>query len=159
MAETKYGKYIRTKPVTAPSSGRRLAFHSDSFNEEMRPATRPGSGVYLNGDAFPGCPIYFSIQRTSEAPAQQPFIYAHKHDEVDEIILFVAAGPDAELGTNVTIEMGEEGEKHTFHETTVVYAPKGVTHGPIWYSSPFKEGKEFYLMAFLMQPYYPVEEG
>ena len=53
--------------------------------------------------------------------------------------------------------MGEEGEKHTFPETNVVYALKGVTHDPIWYDSPFQEGKEFYLMALLMQPYYPVE--
>ena len=158
MADTKYGKYIRTQPVTAPSTGRRLAFHSDDFNEESGSTQSPGSGVYLNGDAFPGYPIYFAILRTSEAPAKQPDIYSHKHDDADEIILFVAAGPDAELGTNVTIEMGEEGEKHTFHETTVVYAPKGVYHGPIWYSTPFKEGKEFYLMAYLMQPYYPVEE-
>ena len=157
MAETKYGKYIRTKPVNAPSSDRRLAFHGDGFYEDKRQSASPGSGVYLNGDAYPGCPYYFAIQRTSKAPDKQPFIYAHKHDDVDEIIMFIAAGPDAELGTNVTIEMGEEGEKHTFHETTVIYAPKGVVHGPIWYDSPFQEGKEFYLMAILMQPYYPVD--
>ncbi len=163
MAETKYGKYIRTKPVNMPPRGR-LAFHSDSFNEgiskteeEKGPAPSPGSGVYLNVDAFSGCPVYVSLQRTSEAPEEQPFLEAHKHDDVDEIILFVAAGPDADLGTTVTFQMGEEGEKHTFHETTVIYAPAGVTHGPMWYSSPFKEGKEFYLIVFLNQPDYPME--
>ena len=160
MAETKYGKYIRTKPVNVPPRGR-LAFHSDSFNEgvtaETRPAGRPGSGVYLNSDAFPECPVYVSLQRTSEAPANQPFLLAHKHDDVDEIIMFVAAGPDADLGTTVTFYMGDEGEEHKFSETTVIYAPAGVTHGPMFYSSPFKEGKEFYLIVYLNQPDYPME--
>ena len=164
MAETKYGKYIRTKPVNVPPRGR-LAFHSDTFNKgireadrEERPAPRPGSGIYLNVNAFPECPVYVSLQRTSEAPPNQPFLLAHKHEDVDEIIMFVAAGPDAELGTTVTFHMGEEGEKHTFHETTVIYAPAGVTHGPMFYSSPFKEGKEFYLIVYLNQPDYPMEE-
>jgi hypothetical protein len=53
--------------------------------------------------------------------------------------------------------MGEEGEKYTFDETTVIYIPAGLTHGPMWYSSPFKEGKEFYLIAYLNQPDYPME--
>jgi hypothetical protein len=162
MAELKYSKYIRTKPVNVPPRGR-LAFHSDSFNvgisgegRETRPAQIPGSGVYLNADAFPECPVYVSIQRTTEAPAEQPFLLAHQHDDVDEIIMFVAAGPDAELGTTVTFQMGDE--KYTFHETTVIYAPAGVMHGPMWYSSPFKEGKEFYLIVYLNQPDYPMEE-
>ncbi|MFC2070707.1 hypothetical protein ACFLTB_06015 [Chloroflexota bacterium] len=164
MAETKYGKYIRTRSVNAPRRGK-LVGHSDSFNagvsdagKEKRPAPRPGSGVYLNSSAFSECPIYVSIQRTTEAPAEQPFLLAHKHDDVDEIIMFVAAGPDAELGTTVTFQMGDEGEKHTFHETTVIYAPAGVTHGPMWYSSPFKEGKEFYLIVYLNQPDYPTQD-
>lgn len=163
MAETKYGKYIRTKPVSVPPRGR-LAFHSDSFNagvtqtnRETRPTAPSGSGVFLNADAYAGCPIYVSIQRTTEAPAQQPFLLAHKHDDVDEIVMFVAAGPDAELGTTVTFQMGEEGEKHTFHETTVIHIPAGITHGPMWYSSPFKEGKQFYLIVYLNQPDYPME--
>ena len=160
MAETKYGKYIRTKPVNVPPRGR-LAFHSDDFNEgvtaEKRPAPRPGSGIYLNSDAFSECPVYVSLQRTSEAPANQPFLLAHKHEDIDEIIMFVAAGPDAELGTTVTFYMGDEGEKHTFHETTVIYAPAGITHGPMFYESPFTEGKEFYLIVYLNQPDYPME--
>ena len=156
MAETKYGKYIVTKPVTMPvPPGARLAFHGPGFNERRGPS-RPGSGVFLNGDAVPGCPLYCAIQRTWEVPQPQPFLYAHKHDDADEVILFVATGPDADLGTNVTFEMGEEGEKHVFSETTAVYVPKGVTHGPIWYS-PFKDNREFYLITFLMLPQYPME--
>jgi len=154
MAETKYGKYIITNPMNVMPE-ENLAHHPDFDPTGGRPP-RPGQGVFLSGDTIPGCPYYCAIQRTSEVPPKQPFITAHKHDDADEIIMFVAAGPDADLGTNVTIEMGEEGEKHTFNETTMVYAPKGVTHCPIWYS-PFKEGKEFYLIAFLMQPYYPTE--
>jgi len=163
VAETKYGKYIRTGPVNVSPHGK-LAFHSESFNEGIREgggkertAAPSGSGVYLNADAFTECPVYVSIQRTSEAPPNQPFLLKHKHEDVDEIVMFVAAGTDAELGTTVTFEMGEEGEKHTFDETTVIYIPAGVTHGPMWYSSPFKEGKEFYLIVYLNQPDYPME--
>jgi hypothetical protein len=163
MAETKYGKYIRTGPVTVPPRGK-LAFHSETFNAGIaggerreRPAPVPGSGVYLNADAYNGCPYYLSIQRTAEAPPNQPFLLKHVHDDVDEIVMFVAAGPDADLGTTVTFEMGEEGEKHTFSETTVINIPAGVTHGPMFYSSPFKEGKQFYLIVWLNQPDYPME--
>ncbi len=163
MADTKYGKYVRTGPVTVAPRGK-LAFHSDSFNEQIRQgdggeraAAPSGSGVYLNADAFSECPVYVSIQRTTEAPPNQPFLLKHKHEDVDEIVMFVAAGPDAKLGTTVTFEMGEEGEKYTFDETTVIYIPAGLTHGPMWYSSPFKEGKEFYLIAYLNQPDYPME--
>jgi hypothetical protein len=163
MAETKYGKYIRTKPVNVPPRGK-LAFHSEDFNTgikdtktENRPAPRPGSGVYLNADAYSGCPVYVSIQRTSEAPAKQPFLLKHTHTDVDEIVMFVAAGPDAELGTEVTFMMGEEEEKHIFHETTIIHIPAGVTHGPMFYSSPFKKGKEFYLIVYLNSPDYPME--
>jgi hypothetical protein len=163
MSETKYGKYIRTGPVTVPPRGK-LAFHSESFNAGIaggerreRLAPVPGSGVYLNADAYNGCPYYLSIQRTAEAPPNQPFLLKHVHEDVDEIVMFVAAGPDADLGTTVTFEMGEEGEKHTFSETTVINIPAGVTHGPMFYSSPFKEGKQFYLIVWLNQPDYPME--
>jgi hypothetical protein len=164
MAETRYGKYVRTKAVNEPPRGK-LAFHSETFNEEIsrtdetdKPAQVPGSGVYLNADAFAECPVYVSIQRTSEAPAEQPFLLKHRHEDVDEIVMFVAAGPDADLGTTVTFAIGEEEEKHEFSETTVIYIPAGLTHGPMWYSSPFKEGKEFYLIVYLNQPDYPVED-
>jgi hypothetical protein len=163
VTEGKYAKYVRTRSVNAPPRGK-LAFHSDDFNtgidrkpNETGTATSPGSGVYLNNQAFPECPVYVSLQRTSEAPENQPFLLAHKHDDIDEIIMFVAAGPDAELGTTVTFQMGEEGEKYTFHETTVIYAPAGVVHGPMWYSSPFKAGKEFYLIVYLNSPDYPMQ--
>jgi hypothetical protein len=154
MAETKYGKYVVTKPVIMPQDAA-IAHHPD-FDPHGGKPPRPGSGVYLSGDIVPGCPSYCGIQRTSDVPPKQPFIVAHKHDDADEYIFFVAAGPDAELGTTVIIELGEEGEKHSFSETTVVYVPKGLVHCPIWYS-PFREGKEFYLIALLMQPNYPVE--
>jgi hypothetical protein len=154
MPKTKYDKYIRTRPVNMPAAAN-LAAHPN-FDPTGGAPERPGSGVYLSGDAYPGCPIYVSIQRTSQVPKQNPFVEAHIHDDADEIILFVAAGPDAELGTNVTIAMGAEGEKHTFHETTVVYVPKGIIHCPLWYSA-FKPNKEFYLIAYLMQPNYPTE--
>jgi hypothetical protein len=164
MAETRYGKYVRTGPVKVPPRGK-LAFHSESYNEDItreetggEAQTHSGSGVYLNADAFPGCPYYVSVQRTTEAPPDQPFLLKHVHEDVDEIVMFIAAGPDADLGTTVTFEMGEEGEKHTFSETTVIYIPAGVTHGPMFYSSPFKEGKQFYLMVWLNQADYPMEE-
>ncbi len=164
MAEMKYGKYVRTGPVNVPPRGK-LAFHSESFNEGInrgevkeRPAAPSGSGVYLNADAFAECPYYVSIQRTAEAPPNQPFLLKHKHEDVDEVVMFVAAGPDADLGTTVTFEMGEEGEKHIFNETTVIYIPAGLTHGPMFYSSPFKEGKQFYLIVWLNQADYPMEE-
>ncbi len=153
MSETKYGKYIVSKPIDPPL-GLMLSSHPDFDPAAEGP--HPGSGIFLSEDTIPGCPVFCSVQRTDKVPPRQPFIVAHKHTDIDEYILFVATSPDGQLGTTVTFEMGEEGEKHSFHETTAIYVPKGVVHCPIWYG-PFEKGKSLYLISFLMQPNYPME--
>jgi hypothetical protein len=154
MSETKYGKYFVSKPIQPPL-GLTLSSHPD-FDPSEGGKAPPDSGIYLSEDAIPGCPVFCSLQRTVRLPPKQPFIVAHKHKDVDEYILFIATGKTAELGTTVTFAMGEEGEKHQFHETTAIYVPKGLVHCPIWYG-PIQEDKEFYLISFLMQPNYPME--
>jgi hypothetical protein len=58
-----------------------------------------------------------------------------------------------DAGADVNIEMGEEREHHKFNKTTVAYAPKGLIHGPIWYSN-FGEGKVFYMITIMLQAEY-----
>jgi hypothetical protein len=61
----------------------------------------------------------------------------HKRDPhvhpYDEILLFVGCDPDNPeyLGAEIEIAMGQEQEKHVFHTSTVVVAPKELVHCPL----------------------------
>jgi hypothetical protein len=147
MAETKYGKYIVTNPKALDMT------RSDQLAHHVkRERKNSDSNVYLNKDLLPESPVFCGIVRVFDVPIPQPFLVSHKHD-VDEVILFVAMSPDGELGTDVEIEMGDEEEKHTFHRTTAIYVPKGLTHCPIYYRN-WKKNKQHYLIAVLQQPDY-----
>jgi len=152
MAETKYGKYVVTNPVPhSPNAS--LAHHNPRRDKGyLEGGSRPGEGRFLPKDTLPECSVRCIIGRQVGLPDPQPFIDAHKHS-VDEIIIFLSTTPDGRLGADVDIEMGDEGEKHTFNKTTVVYVPKGLIHAPIWYRN-FEENKVFYLITLLLQPEY-----
>ena len=144
MAENKYGRYIITNPLPIKPGG--MAHHIAG-----KKRTAEGA-IYLSKDLIPETNLFSNIARTFGEPDPQPFILAHKHD-VDEVIYFLSMSSDGMLGCDVEIEMGDEGEKHTFNRTTLVYVPKDLTHCPIYYRN-FQEGKQFTLISFLLQPEY-----
>jgi len=52
----------------------------------------------------------------------------------DEVLVFApcdASGDILDLGAEISIEIGEEGEEQVFYEPSVVVIPKGTPHGPI----------------------------
>ena len=92
------------------------------------------------------------VARQVGIPDPQPFLDAHKYS-ADELIMFLSTSDDAKLGATVEIQMGDEGEAHVFDQTTVIYAPKGLVHGPIWYRD-FEEGRVFYMITLTLQTEY-----
>jgi len=153
MDVTKYGKYVVTNPIPHPKIQASLAHHNQRRDKGyLEGWKRPGEGRFLPQDTLPECQMRCVVARQVGLPDPQPFLDAHKHSS-DEIIMFLATTPDGKLGAAVDIEMGEEGEVHTFDKTTIVYVPKGLTHGPIWYRN-FEENRVFYMITVMLQPEY-----
>lgn len=153
MAESKYGQYVVTNPIPHSRTRNPLAHHAPRKDKGyLEGWKRPGEGKFLPTDNLPECQIRCMIGRQVGLPDPQPFLEAHEH-AVDEVIMFLSTTDDGKLGATVDIQMGEEGEHHVFDQTTVVYAPKGLVHGPIWYRD-FEEGRVFYLITLLLQREY-----
>lgn len=55
----------------------------------------------------------------------------HPYDEVLVFAPYDPADDILDLGAEVSISLGEEGETHYFDESTLVVIPKGVPHGPV----------------------------
>lgn len=157
MKESKYGKYVVTNPIphSKPETIEPLPYHNHVQRRDkgfLEAWKRQGEGKFLPQDYLPECQIRCFIARQVGVPDPQPFLEAHKHT-VDELIMFLATNTDGKLGAKVDIELGVEGERHTFDKTTVVYAPKGLLHGPIWYRN-YEEGSVFYMITVLLQAEY-----
>jgi len=148
MTETKYGKYIISKPKIVTQ----LAHHS---KEAAYPWKFPAE-VYLDGDIVPGCPVWFDINWIFDThlPSVPDWIKPHKHDQ-NEILLFVATNSEGKLGGEIEISIGKgkDREKHTFSHTTAVFIPAGITHCPIVYKSVDKKKPQM-MMALLFNPDY-----
>jgi hypothetical protein len=153
MAETKYGRYVVSNPIPHPRVQEALAHHlqrrDQGYLEGWR---RPGEGKFLPQDNLPECRVRCVVARQVGIPDPQPFLEVHKHS-ADELIMFLSTTDDGKLGATVEVQMGEEGEQHVFDQTTVVYAPKGLLHGPIWYRD-FEEGRTFYMITLMLQAEY-----
>jgi hypothetical protein len=153
MAESKYGKYVVTDPIPHPKIQESLAHHTQRRDKGyIESWMRPGEGKFLPQQNLAECQMRCVVARQVGVPEPQPFLDAHKHS-ADELIMFLSTTPDGKLGATVDVQMGEEGEHHVFDQTTVVYAPKGLVHGPIWYSD-FEEGRIFYLITLMLQSEY-----
>ncbi|MGA2110429.1 MAG: hypothetical protein ABSH25_22610 [Syntrophorhabdales bacterium] len=153
MASTKYGRYIITNPIPHPRIQEALAHHVQRHDRGYQEGwKRPGEGKFLPQADLPECQMRCVIARQVGVPDPQPFLDAHKHS-ADELITFLSTSDDAKLGATVEIQMGDEREAHVFDQTTVIYAPKGLVHGPIWYRD-FEEGRVFYMITLMLQAEY-----
>jgi len=146
MPETKYGKYV----VSEPKVVEQLAHHS---KEADYPWKYPAE-VYLDDEMVPGCPVWFDINWIFDThlPSVPDWIKPHKHD-YNDVLLFGATNPERELGGEIDISLGEEGEKHSFDHTTAIFIPAGLTHCPIVYKSVNKNKPQM-MMALLFNPEY-----
>ena len=137
--ETKYGKYIITDPTRIQSGAE--VNHSKKEGEYSRFLG------FLNKDLMAEAPLYCNVVRISDPPTQ-PTLYKSVHvHEVEEVLLFLSIGPDCELGGEVVIHLGSEGEKHAFSRNTLVYIPKLMKHCPVYFNN-FKKDNQFFIISF-----------
>jgi hypothetical protein len=109
MAETKYGKYIYEHPIEHGELGPSIDYVGErDFNSDfsliLLPVTKP---VLM--EEFP-----------------------HSHD-FDMYLTLVGYDPNGlnDLGGEIEMYLGEEGEKHIITTPTSIYIPKGFTHCPM----------------------------
>jgi len=114
LSETKYGKYIIKEPL-----------------ENIR--GYPSIHACGHEECFirlPGFPADLQLMYITE-----PFTMVgrpHWHDS-DEILFILGGNPANffEFDAEVEVYLGEEQEKHVIENTSIVYVPKGMPHGPI----------------------------
>ena len=86
----------------------------------------------MSGKELAGLPINFTMGLYNQAGEWYPGKHACLHS-YDSCLIFFGNKTDdlSYLGAEITIEIGEEHEKHTFDVPTVVSLPKGTPHFPI----------------------------
>lgn len=97
----------------------------------------PDQRIWMEGRDLEGFNAHFSFgfikQPCTLHPVQGSIIHPF-----DECLVF--EGTDTRnilrLGAEVSIELGEEREIHTFNEPSVVLIPKGLPHGPVKIKKP-----------------------
>lgn len=114
MSGTKYGKYIIREPLEKIRGYPSL--HACGHEK-----------CFVN---LPGFPADLQLIYITE-----PFTMVdrpHWHD-VDEILFILGGNPANlfEFDAEIEIYLGEEREKHIIENTSLVYVPKGLPHGPI----------------------------
>ncbi|MFC1942265.1 hypothetical protein ACFLWU_03500 [Chloroflexota bacterium] len=144
MDKSKYGKYFVSNPKLRYTLG---GHNIGTKIEGMTPAQ-----VFLDKDIMPGCPVWVDVVWIYDNVTPSPWVFAHKHD-VDEVLVFLATNGEGDLGGEIELAMGEEGEIHKIHQNTTVYIPRGVTHCPLTVKSVDKNKPQLFL-AFLLQSEY-----
>jgi hypothetical protein len=86
----------------------------------------------ISGEELEGFNLHFALGLYNETGQWYPGKGAVIHP-YDECLIFFGHNTDdlSYLGAELTIEIGEEHEKHTFNVPTVVSLPKGLPHFPI----------------------------
>lgn len=131
MAESKYEKYIVRHPTR---SKHKIAVSAWATVENSR--TAPPFMFLEKGDPIQGVDhmvefLWIWKDTAMGATEEKP---PHKHD-CEEMFLFLSTNKDDpdDLGADVEFWMGDgdEAEKLTFNTSSLIYAPKNVTHMPI----------------------------
>ncbi|MFC1949411.1 hypothetical protein ACFLW0_04485 [Chloroflexota bacterium] len=88
--------------------------------------------ISVSGDELEGLNINFVMGLYKETGEWYPGKGAQVHP-YDRCLIFFGHNTDdlSYLGAEITIEIGEEHEKHTFNAPTVVSIPKGLPHFPV----------------------------
>ena len=119
MAERKYEKYVVTELKTP-------AQMTEAASEYAKRATRV---LWLDEDVVPGA-FHVNVVwywKATDAPATT----AHKHEH-DEVIGFFGSDPDNPTDLGGEVEFWLEDEAYTLNKSTMIFAPAGMTHCPLW---------------------------
>jgi hypothetical protein len=118
MATRKYEKYI----ISTQGAGRPGIHPTESFNFTQM--------FDLNDRVIKGSNVTFCVWFREPLPESQ--IYKpHAHD-ADEIQAYFGSNPDDPFNLNGEIEIWIEDEQYFLTQSSIIFIPKGVMHGPWW---------------------------
>ncbi len=88
--------------------------------------------ISMSGDELEGLNINFTMGLFDTPGRWDPGHGAHVHP-YDELYIFFGHDTDnlSYLGAEITIDIGEEHEQHTFDKPTVISIPRGLPHFPV----------------------------
>jgi len=96
------------------------------------PDVVPGPQAYFRGESvLPGAGMNMGWQLITKPYTME--LESHHHD-VDEYFILLGATPPDLVGTfdaEVELFIGQEYEKHTITQATVLYIPRGLEHNPL----------------------------
>lgn len=118
MADSKFGKYIITKPI--PS-------HPDYFMaKDVKGVTFPNE-IFMGTGFVKGSPALIDIGWHFTVPDPDPVEQIHFHT-FDTILCLVGTDPQnpGNLGAELEIKLAEE--KHILTRTCSIFIPKGLEH-------------------------------
>ena len=86
----------------------------------------------VTGKDLEGINLNFTMGLFNKTSRWDPGNGAHMHP-YDEVEIFFGHKTDdlSYLGAELTVELGEEHEKHTFDKPTMIYYPRGMPHWPV----------------------------
>lgn len=116
MDKIDYEKYLVREPLW--EAGRGMKNRQSPTMTFMSSAQVPEANYYLEFGWIYGI------------PEPNPPIPEHVHEH-DEIVLHWGGDPDNPLDLGGEIELGVGGQPLTFDTTTALFAPKGLSHGPV----------------------------
>jgi len=111
-------KYVVSKPAREISP-----------TTAIKGRTNP-SLTYMSNSLVPGCNVYLEYVWIWEMPSPNSIEGSYAHD-YDKIVLNIGTDPEnpADLGAEIEAYLG--GEKQVTDQTSAVFIPKGVKHGPV----------------------------
>ncbi|HEY95614.1 MAG TPA: hypothetical protein G4O15_11830 [Dehalococcoidia bacterium] len=126
--------------LSATYSGERVAKEGETEGNKYSHLMKPmkieqgegGSGavqfVRMSGDELEGLNIHFIMGLLNQPGVMARGMHIHPYDEA---IVFFGHNTDdlSYLGAEISLEIGNEREKHTFDKPTVIAIPRGVPHG------------------------------
>ena len=118
MTETKYGKYIITRPKQEALE--RVPW-SDAVAVSMFVDEEVVEGAYYLMGAW-----FYKVTGRGSPPEE------HTHD-FDEYLGFLGTNPDDPYDLGGEVELWLGGEKHILTESCAVFVPAGLAHAPIYF--------------------------
>ena len=121
MAETKYGKYILTRPQAWVPPG--------DLSDKMPPTERRTQILYVDDRFLRGASLWVECNWIWPGSYESPSP-PHTHD-FDELMAFIGSNPEDTSDLCGEIELWLGDEKHILTKSCVVFVPKGLKHCPL----------------------------
>ncbi len=132
MAKSKYDKFIVKKPAY-------------EVTPKVETKNRIPAMTLMSGKLVPGSKMYIEAGWILGMPDPNPHIEEHTH-EFDEIVIHLGTDPSNQEDLGGVIEIGMNGEPVTIENTSAIYIPKGVKHGPLVWKKFTKPHLELTIM-------------